>query len=59
MVIQHNMTMQNTNRLLDETNKSYQKTAERLSSGYLINRAADDAAHLAISEKMRWQVRRK
>lgn len=57
MVIQHNMTMQNTNRLLDETNKSYQKTAERLSSGYLINRAADDAAHLAISEKMRWQVR--
>lgn len=57
MVIQHNMTMQNTNRLLDETNMSHQKTAERLSSGYLINRAADDAAHLTISEKMRWQVR--
>ena len=57
MVIQHNMTMQNTNRMLSETTDKQQKTTERLSSGYRINRAADDAAHLAISEKMRWQVR--
>lgn len=57
MVIIHNMTAMNTNRMFNLTNKSQAKSTEKLSSGYKINRAADDAAGLAISEKMRRQVR--
>ncbi|MCM1540362.1 MAG: hypothetical protein NC121_03785, partial [Blautia sp.] len=54
---QHNLTAMNSNRMLGLTTKSQAKSTERLSSGYKINRAADDAAGLAISEKMRKQVR--
>ncbi|MCM1063057.1 MAG: flagellar hook protein [Eubacterium sp.] len=57
MVVQHNLTAMNSNRMLGLTTKSQAKSTERLSSGYKINRAADDAAGLAISEKMRKQVR--
>ena len=57
MVVQHNMQAMNANRMLNVTSKSQSKTAEKLSSGYKINRAADDAAGLAISEKMRKQIR--
>ena len=57
MVVQHNITAQNSNRMLGLTTNSLQKSTERLSSGYKINRAADNAAGLAISEKMRRQVR--
>ncbi|MCM1063802.1 MAG: ubiquitin-like protein Pup [Eubacterium sp.] len=57
MVVQHNLTAMNSNRMLGLTTKSQAKSTERLSSGYKINRAADDAAGLAISEKMRRQVR--
>ena len=57
MVVKHNSTAMNSNRMLGVTNKSQAKSTEKLSSGYKINRAADDAAGLAISEKMRRQVR--
>ena len=57
MVVQHNLTAMNSNRMLGLTTNSLAKSTEKLSSGYRINRAADDAAGLAISEKMRRQVR--
>ncbi len=57
MRIQHNMTAANTNRQLGITNGNIAKSAEKLSSGYDINRAADNAAGLKISEKMRGQIR--
>ncbi len=57
MVVQHNITAMNSNRMLGLTTSAQAKSTERLSSGYKINRAADDAAGLAISEKMRRQVR--
>ena len=57
MIIQHNMTAANTNRQLGITTGSLAKSSEKLSSGYRINRAGDDAAGLSISEKMRGQIR--
>ncbi len=57
MVVQHNLTAMNSNRMLGLTTTSQAKSTEKLSSGYKINRAADDAAGLAISEKMRRQIR--
>lgn len=57
MLIKHNMTAMNAQRHLGITGKLNAKSAEKLSSGYKINRAADDAAGLAISEKMRRQIR--
>ena len=57
MVVQHNLTAMNSNRMLGLTTKTQAKSTERLSSGYKINRAADDAAGLSISEKMRKQIR--
>ena len=56
MVVQHNLTAMNSNRMLGLTTKTQAKSTERLSSGYKINRAADDAAGLSISEKMRKQI---
>ena len=57
MVVQHNLTAMNSNRMLNITTKTQAKQTEQLSSGYRINRAADDAAGLSISEKMRRQIR--
>ena len=57
MVVQHNITAMNSNRMLNVTTSAQAKSTEKLSSGYKINRAADDAAGLSISEKMRRQVR--
>ena len=57
MVVQHNMTAANANRMLGVTTSAQAKSSEKLSSGYKINRAADDAAGLSISEKMRSQIR--
>ena len=57
MIVQHNMQAMNANRMLGTVSKSQAKSTEKLSSGYRINRAADDAAGLAISEKMRSQIR--
>ena len=57
MVVQHNLTAMNSNRMLGLTTTSQAKSTEKLSSGYKINRAADDAAGLSISEKMRKQIR--
>lgn len=57
MIVQHNMTALNANRQLGITNTNMAKSTEKLSSGYRINRAADDAAGLSISEKMRGQIR--
>ena len=57
MVVQHNLTAMNSNRMLGVTTSSQAKSTEKLSSGYKINRAADDAAGLSISEKMRKQIR--
>ena len=57
MVVQHNMQAMNANRMLNVTTRSQAKATEKLSSGYKINRAADDAAGLSISEKMRKQIR--
>ena len=57
MVVQHNLTAMNSNRMLGLTQSSQAKSTEKLSSGYKINRAADDAAGLSISEKMRRQIR--
>lgn len=55
--ITHNLLSQFTNRQLNITGNNKSKSSEKLSSGFRINRASDDAAGLAISEKMRWQVR--
>ena len=57
MVVQHNLTAMNSNRMLGITQSAQAKSSEKLSSGYKINRAADDAAGLSISEKMRKQIR--
>ena len=57
MIVQHNMTALNANRQLSITNTNLARSTEKLSSGYRINRAADDAAGLSISEKMRGQIR--
>ena len=57
MVVQHNMQAMNANRMLGVTTSAQAKSTEKLSSGYRINRAADDAAGLSISEKMRKQIR--
>jgi flagellin len=57
MVVQHNLTAMNSNRMLGLTQSTQAKSTEKLSSGYRVNRAADDAAGLAISEKMRKQIR--
>ena len=57
MVVQHNLTAMNSNRMLGVTTSAQAKSTEKLSSGYKINRAADDAAGLSISEKMRKQIR--
>ena len=57
MVVQHNMAAANTNRQLGITTGNLGKSTEKLSSGYRINRAGDDAAGLSISEKMRGQIR--
>ena len=56
MVVQHNLTAMNANRMLGITTGQQAKSSEKLSSGYKINRAADDAAGLSISEKMRKQI---
>ena len=56
MVVQHNLTAMNASRMLGVTTGQQAKTSEKLSSGYRINRAADDAAGLSISEKMRKQI---
>ena len=53
MIVQHNMTAMNTNRQLGISTSNLAKSSEKLSSGYRINRAGDDAAGLSISEKMR------
>ena len=57
MVVQHNMQAMNANRMLNTTTTAQAKSTEKLSSGYKINRAADDAAGLSISEKMRKQIK--
>lgn len=57
MIVQHNMAAANANRMLGITTGNLAKNSEKLSSGYRINRAADDAAGLSISEKMRKQIR--
>ena len=57
MIVQHNITAMNANRMLGLTTGALAKSSEKLSSGYRINRAADDAAGLTISEKMRKQIR--
>ena len=57
MVVQHNLKAMNSNRMLSITQGTLSKSTEKLSSGYKINRAADDAAGLSISEKMRKQIR--
>ena len=57
MVVQHNISAMNANRMLGITQGSLSKSTEKLSSGYKVNRAADDAAGLSISEKMRKQIR--
>ena len=56
MVVQHNLTAMNANRQLGIVTNSQAKATEKLSSGYKINRAGDDAAGLSISEKMRKQL---
>ncbi len=57
MVVQHNLTAMNTNRQMGSVQGALSKSTEKLSSGYKINRAGDDAAGLSISEKMRAQIR--
>ena len=56
-IIQHNLTAMNAKRQLGISTGDKAKVSEKLSSGYRINRSADDAAGLTISEKMRWQIR--
>ena len=57
MVVQHNMQASNASRMLNITTGNQAKSTEKLSSGFRINRAADDAAGLSISEKMRKQIK--
>ena len=57
MVVQHNLTAMNTSRQLGMVQGSQAKATEKLSSGYRVNRAGDDAAGLSISEKMRYAIR--
>lgn len=57
MIIQHNLEAMNSMNCFGRVNKVFSKSTEKLSSGYKINRASDDAAGLTISEKMRWQIR--
>ena len=57
MTVSHNLTAANAGRQLNATTDSRRKSTEKLSSGFRINRSADDAAGLSISEKMRWQIR--
>ena len=57
MIVKHNLTAMNSNRMLGVNTQTQAKTTEKLSSGYKVNRAADDAAGLSISEKMRKQIR--
>ena len=57
MVVQHNLSAMNANRMLGITQGTLSKSTEKLSSGYKVNRAADDAAGLSISEKMRKQIK--
>lgn len=57
LVVQHNLASMNANRQLNITNKKKASSSEKLTSGYRINRAGDDAAGLSISEKMRYQIR--
>lgn len=57
MVVQHNLSAMNTNRQLSGVQNAQSKSTEKLSSGYRINRAGDDAAGLSISEKMRSQIK--
>ena len=57
MVVQHNLSAMNSNRMLGITQGQQAKTSEKLASGYRINRAGDDAAGLSISEKMRYQIK--
>ena len=57
MVVQHNMQAMNANRMLGVTTGAQAKSTEKVSSGFKINRAADDAAGLSISEKMRKQIK--
>ena len=57
MVVQHNLSAMNTNRQMSGVSSALSKSTEKLSSGYKINRAGDDAAGLSISEKMRSQIR--
>ena len=57
MVVQHNLSAMNTSRQMGSVSSAMSKSTEKLSSGYKINRAADDAAGLSISEKMRSQIR--
>lgn len=57
MSIMHNLSAMNANRQLNINLNGQEKNSEKLSSGYRINRAADDAAGLTVSEKMRWQIR--
>ena len=57
MIIQHNMAAMNSGRQLKVNSKAKAKSSEKLASGYKINRSADDAAKLSISEKMRYQIR--
>ncbi len=57
MVVQHNLSAMNTSRQMNSVSSAMSKSTEKLSSGYKINRAGDDAAGLSISEKMRSQIR--
>ena len=57
MVLQHNLSAMNTSRMFNVNTEKMAAAAEKLSSGYRINRSADDAAGLSISEKMRYQIR--
>ena len=57
MVVAHNLLAMNANRQFNINTNLKAKSTEKLSSGYKINRASDDAAGLSISEKMRWQIR--
>lgn len=57
MIVKHNLQAMNSNRMLGLNSATLAKSTEKLSSGYKINRAADDAAGLSISEKMRKQIR--
>ena len=57
MVVQHNLLAMNSNRNLGINDKKMKKSTEKLSSGYKVNRASDDAVGLSISEKLRYQIK--